>query len=241
MKKYSASTYGDKIADVYDFMYAAIDQAMIDTLVFLSGKTKALELGIGTGRVALPLFHNGVKIQGIDSSRSMVAKMRRKPDGKKIPVQFGDFADFDYQERFGLIFIVFNTFFGLQTQEDQINCFRCVSKVLRPGGKFVIEAFVPDTNRFDRGQTLRTISVTDDLVRLECSSHDVNNQSVVSQIVCIGEKSIKLYPVRVRYVWPSEMDLMAQLAGLRRVERWANWKRETFGSGCGSHISVYGK
>ncbi len=239
MRDYGPATYGEGIADEYDSWFSAIDPHLVDRLAELSAGGKALELGIGTGRVALPLRARGVEIHGIDASPAMVAKLREKPGGGDIPVTLGSFADFETVDRFSLVFIVFNTFFALLTQPEQVTCFRSVSKVLAPGGKFLVEAFVPDLGRFDRGQATRTIEVAGDRVRIECSVHDSATQTVSAQLVDVAERRVKLHPLRIRYAWPAEIDLMAQLAGMRLVERWGDWRRGPFTSASSVHISLY--
>lgn len=241
MENYTESTYGETIADQYDVMYPDVDGAMIDRLHELSEGGKALELGIGTGRVSIPLIKRGVDVYGIDSSHAMVEKLRCKPIGENIPVKIGTFADFKMKDKFDLAFVVFNTFYGLLTQEDQVSCFHSVERVLKPGGKFLIEAFVPDIGRFDRGQTIRAIEHSDNEVGLECSRHNAVTQTVTSKIVNIEETGIKLYPIKIRYAYPSEIDLMAQSAGLKLLNRWGGWHKERFTGSSNFHVSIYGR
>jgi SAM-dependent methyltransferase len=241
MAEYTDSTYGELIADQYDTLYSDIDPNLVDRLLELSSGGKTLELGIGTGRIAIPLSNRGVEIHGIDASQAMLEKLRSKGKGRSIPVKMCSFAEFDMEEKYEFIFIVFNTFFGLLTQKEQISCFKSVSKSLRPGGKFLIEAFVPDLSRFDKGQAIRTSHVSTDGVRLECSQHDLATQTVVSQLVMIGKPGVNLYPVNIRYAWPSELDLMAELANLRLTERWGGWDKQPFTSSSTFHISIYEK
>ncbi len=169
----------------------------------------------------------------------MVAKLRAKEGGAEIPVTVGDFADVAVDGRFSLVFVVFNTFFGILTQEDQVRCFRNVAAHLTQGGAFLIEAFVPDLSRFDRGQRVSTSEVETDRVRIDLARHDAAKQQVTSQHLHISETDTKLYPVRIRYAWPSELDLMAQLAGMRLRERWSDWDRSPFKASSGNHVSVY--
>ena len=241
MGNYTASTYGQLIADQYDSLFSHIDANLIDRLYELSVGGKVLELGIGTGRIALPLCDRGVEVHGIDASPAMLEKLGSKDKGRSIPVKMGSFAEFDMEEEYEFIFIVFNTFFGLLTQREQINCFKSVSNCLRPGGKFLIEAFVSDLSRFDKGQTIRTSHVSTDEVRLECSQHDLATQTVVSQLVTIGKPGVNLYPVNIRYAWPSELDLMAELANLKLIDRWGGWDKQPFTSSSTFHVSIYEK
>jgi SAM-dependent methyltransferase len=241
VEDYDTSTYGDRIAEVYDELYEhAFDvDATVDALAGLAGDGRALELAIGTGRIALPLAVQGVEVHGVDASEAMVKKMRAKPGGDAIPVIMGDFSDVPVEGSFDLVYIVFNTLFALASQEDQIRCFRNVARHLTPTGVFVVEAFVPDLARFDRDQRVHVIEMDLRRVMLDVSRHDAVNQRVDSQHVVLTESGTRLYPVRIRYVWPSEMDLMARLAGLRRRARWAGWKQERFTPASDAHVSVY--
>ena len=241
MNDYTASTYGDRIAERYDRMHSdgPATQATVNVLAGLAAGGRALELGIGTGRVALPLAARGVEVHGIDASRAMVAKLRAKPGGAAIAVTIGDFAAFQVDGRFDLIFVVFNTFFELVTQEAQVQCYRHVAAHLSPGGVFLIEAFVPDPGRFTRGQSLGVTRIDPDLVSLDVARHDPVAQRVYSQHLIFPESGTRLYPVQLRYAWPSELDLMARLAGLRLRERWSDWAGAPFTSASSGHISLY--
>lgn len=243
MDDYGPSTYGDRIADVYDawFHPPSDPGAAVDFLVELAGSGPALELAIGTGRIALPLAERGVEVRGIDASQAMVAKLREKPGGADIPITMGDFADVPVEGQFRLVFIVFNTLWALLTQEDQVRCVRNAARHLTNDGVFVVEAYVPDVSRFDRDQRFQTNRVELDRVFLDASRHDAQNQRVSVQLIVIEDKgAIRMFPVELRYVWPSELDLMAQLAGLRLRERWGGWNREPFGNS-DWHVSVYEK
>jgi SAM-dependent methyltransferase len=238
---YDAATYGDRIAEVYDDWYVEQPDpsAMVAVLAELAGEGPVLELGIGTGRVALPLAERGLAIHGIDASTAMVARLRAKPDGDAIPVTIGDFADVGVDGTFSLIFVVFNTFFALLSQEDQVRCFRNVADHLAEGAVFVVEAFVPDLTRFTRGQSVSAECAGADRLMLSVSDHDPVRQRIASQHLVISDDSIRPYPVRIRYAWPAELDLMAQSAGLRLRERWAGWDRQPFGVSSPQHVSVY--
>ncbi|CAN5672259.1 class I SAM-dependent methyltransferase [soil metagenome] len=241
MEGYDAATYGDRIAEIYDRLYEhAFDvEATVSALADLARGGRALELAIGTGRIALPLAERGVEVHGIDASEPMVAKMRAKRGGGSIPVTFGDFADVAVDGDFSLAYIVFNTLFALTTQEDQIRCFRNVAHHLAPGGIFVVEAFVPDHGRFDRDQRVQLTEMELDEVMLDVSRHDSVNQRVDSQHVVLRNDGTRLYPVNLRYAWPSELDLMARLAGLRLRERWGGWSKERFTPSSTTHVSTY--
>jgi SAM-dependent methyltransferase len=239
--EYDASTYGERIAEVYDHWHTVPKNAdaVVALLAGLAGRGPALELGIGTGRIALPLAQRGFEVHGIDASPAMVAKLRAKPGGDRIPVAIADFAAVPVEGRFALVFVVFNTFFGLLTQADQLGCFEAVARHLTDDGRFLIEAFVPDLSRFDRGQRVSALSVGADAVGLEASVHDPVAQRVTSQHVVMSKEGVQLYPVQLRYAWPSELDLMARLAGLRLRDRWGGWSREPFSAVSPSHVSVY--
>jgi len=241
MSTYNATTYGERIADVYDDWYRSADPAMIDRLAELAGDGPALELGIGSGRVALPLRERGVAVHGVDASPKMVGRLRAKPGGADLPVALGDFADFQLAERFPLVYVVFNTFFGLLSQEDQVRCFQCVARHLTEDGVFLMEAFVPDLARFDRGQRINMNRSEGDGLVLDTSVHDPVNQRVDSHHVHLSEAGTRIYPVQVRYAFPPELDLMARLAGLCLRERWSGWHREPFSKESVRHVSVYGK
>lgn len=213
MPDYDPATYGDRMADVYD-EWSGIPGDAEDAVSFLgelAGSGPALELGIGTGRVALPLAERGIEVHGIDASEAMVEKL----------------------------YVVFNTFFALSSQDDQVRCFANVAQRLKEEGVFVVEAFVPDPTRLAAGQVTQTKRVEVDRVFLETSRYDLVNQSIYSQNISIGENEIKFYPVQFRWAGPSEMDLMARLAGLRLRGYWEGWHREPFTASSGRHVSVY--
>jgi SAM-dependent methyltransferase len=243
MEGYGPATYGDRIADTYDELYAETldtDRA-VEALGELAAGGPVLELAIGTGRLALPLAERGLEVHGIDVSERMVARLRAKPGGDAIPVTMGDFAEVPVEREFALIFVAFNTLFGLLTQEDQVRCFVNVAKHLAEGGVFVVEAFFPDLARFDRGQRAQVTQVDANRVMFDASRHDPVEQRIDSQHVVISEDGTRLYPVSIRYAFPSELDLMARLAGLELRERWGGWTREPFTAESGRHVSVYAR
>ncbi|MHB8311684.1 MAG: class I SAM-dependent DNA methyltransferase [Candidatus Dormibacteria bacterium] len=246
MEGYGPETYGDRIAGVYDAQYEtthALDDtpAAVETLAQLADAGPVLELAIGTGRLALPLAERGLDVHGIDASEQMVAKLREKAGGDRIPVSMGDFANVGVEGEFSLIFVAFNTFFALRPQDDQLRCFQNVAAHLADGGVFVIEAFVPDLALFDRGQRMNVNSVEVGRVVLDASRHDPLAQRVDTQHIVISSEETHLYPVSLRYAFPSELDLMARLAGLELRDRWGGWQREPFTASSGRHISLYGR
>jgi SAM-dependent methyltransferase len=241
MTDYQSHTYGDAIAGVYDDFFGDYDEAAITVLADLAQGGRALELGIGTGRIALPLQQRGVAVHGIDASEAMVARLRAKPGGETLPVTLGDFAGVPVDGPFSLVYVVANTFFGLLTQAEQVRCFENVARVLaRPGGVFALELFVFDPARYVKNQAVHAASLTTDQVRLNAARHDPANQIVTSQDITISAGGVHLYPVRLRYAWPSELDLMARLAGLSLLHRWDDWQRAPFTAMSGKHVSVYG-
>jgi SAM-dependent methyltransferase len=241
MRDYEPSTYGDSIAEIYDRWYGGMDADVVAERVatLAEGRGPVLELGIGTGRIALPLQTLGVEVHGIDASTAMTDELRKKPGGDRIRLAHGDFADVAVEGRFAVVFVAFNTFFALLTQEDQVRCFRNVATHLAPGGVFALDAFVPDLARFDRHQRVGLEAHDPDAVRLEASRHDPVTQTVVARHVVISEKGTRLHPLRIRYAWPSELDLMARLAGMRLRDRWGGWGGEPFTAESASHVSVY--
>ncbi len=241
MPDHDAAPYGDRMAEIYDEWFA-VPSDTEDTVGFLSdlaGPGPVLELGIGTGRIALPLAQRGYEVHGVDSSEAMVEKLRGKNGGEGIPVTIGDFAELDIEGEFSLVYVAFNTFFALLSQEDQVRCFSNVSRRLREGGAFVIEAFVPDMTLWDRDQRLATRHLEGTSVVLDAARHDPVEQRVASNHLVVSEAGVTVYPVRLRYAWPSELDLMARLAGLRLRERLGGWLREPFTASSVRHVSVY--
>ena len=245
MKDFRESTYGDRIAEVYDEIHGSLSspehvEPIVDVLEEMAAGGRALELGIGTGRIALPLAARGIDVHGVDASDAMVAELRRKSGGADIPVTLGDFADADADGRFSLVYVVFNTFFGLLTQEAQVMCFANVASRLDDGGVFLVEVFTPDLTRFVRGQNIQTNVLETDRVSIDLSRHDPLGQTVSSSHVYITEEGVRLYPVKLRYAWPSELDLMARLAGMELRHRWSDWQRAPFTASSVSHVSTYG-
>lgn len=244
MDGFRAETYGDRIAAVYDTFYGDVlvdTDGTVDRLVELARGGPALELAIGTGRVALPIAARGVRVDGIDASEAMVEQLRAKPGGADLSVAIGDFADVAVDGAYPLVFVVFNTFFALLTQDDQVRCFANVAAHLTPDGVFVVEGFFPDMTRYTRGQHTGTTSIGLDHVRLDVSRIDPVLQRVDSAHVEIDADGVHLYPVALRYAWPSELDLMARIAGLELRDRWGGWNREPFTATSTRHVSVYAR
>jgi SAM-dependent methyltransferase len=230
-------TYNQACAEVYDQWFGSCEEAAVDLLAELAGAGRVLELGIGSGLLALPLTARGIDLQGIDLSTAMVARLRAKPGGEAIPVVMSNFADVAVEGEFSLIFVAYNTFFALPTQEEQVRCFQNVAAHLAGDGLFVLEAFVPQSSKFTGG--LKVTAVTDERIGLKVSEHDPVRQRLKSQHVVIRNQEIRLYPVEIRYAWPAELDLMARIAGLRLRHRWSDWGRTEIGPDSQRHVSVY--
>jgi SAM-dependent methyltransferase len=231
-----ASRYDDSSAEM--FAAEAVVPA-VDLLADLARGGRALELGIGTGRIALPLAQRGVEVQGIDLSSAMVAKLREKPGGEEIPVAIGDFATTRLDGTFRLAYLVFNTINNLTTQAEQVACFRNVAAHLEPGGCFVIEVGVPDLRRLPPGETMHVFDASEGHWGID--EYDVANQGLVSHHFSLVDGVIERVSMPFRYVWPSELDLMAELAGTRLRDRWSGWLREPFTSESRQHVSVWEK
>jgi SAM-dependent methyltransferase len=237
------TSFGEDIAEVYDDVSQRGDTvATVAFLEQLAGGGPALELAIGTGRVALPLAARGIRVDGVDISPAMVAKLRAKPGGDEISVTLGDFADVPVPGRYRLVFVVFNTLFNLLTQEDQVRCFENVAAHLTDDGSFVVEAFAPGfLHRLRNDQYVDAEAVGVDGVVLDVCRHDAVMQRLDESHVSLSREGVRLYPIVTRYAWPSELDLMARIAGLRLKDRWAGWNREPFNSTSSNHVSVYGR
>jgi SAM-dependent methyltransferase len=241
---YGALFFGEREAAVYDEHEAdmftpEVVTPIVDVLASLAGTGAALEMGIGTGRIALPLAARGVSVHGIDASSAMVAKLRAKPGGDAMNVVIGDFSSTRVDGAFTLVYLIFNTIFNLKTQDEQVACFQNAAAHLVTGGHFVVELGVPDLQRLSPGQDVYVYRV--DARTMSFDTYDVVTQGLTSNHFVIDDGRVSSFPVEGRYAWPSELDLMARLAGMRLSERWAGWKRETFTSLSRSHVSVYGK
>ena len=232
-----AATYDETAADLFD---PAVLHPAIDFLVDLSAGGRALELGIGTGRVALPLAARGIEVHGIELSRAMAARLRAKPGGDGIPVTIGDFTTAAAAGGpFRVAYLVRNTIMNLTTQDEQVACFRNVATHLEPGGCFVIEVMVPELQRLPPGETIRAFTVTP--THLGFEEYDVATQIAFSHHYWVVDGQLETLSAPFRYVWPSELDLMARLAGLTLRERWSSWNRAPFTRDSREHISVWHK
>ncbi|HWF14770.1 MAG TPA: class I SAM-dependent methyltransferase [Acidimicrobiales bacterium] len=236
-----------KIATDYASLWPHLfEPGMVDPPVnFLADLAQGgdvLELGIGTGRLGLPLSRRGLAVYGIEMSPDMITQMRRDPGGDVVDVTLGDFASTQVEagkEAFSLAYLVRNTIMNLTTQDDQVACFANVAWHLRPGGRFVIEVMVPELRRLPPGETVRMFSV--DPAHLGFEEYDVVTQGSISHHIWDRDGEIATFSAPFRYVWPAELDLMARLAGMSLRERWSDWDRTPFTSESRSHISVWEK
>ena len=233
-----AATY-DEVAAAKGLFDAEVVAPAVDFLVELAGDGRALELGIGTGRIALPLAERGVAVHGIELSRAMAERLHAKPGGEHIGVTIGDFATSTVGGAFSLAYLVRNTIMNLTSQEAQVSCFRNVAAHLEPGGCFVIEVLVPGLRRLPPGQTIQDFHLSEE--RWGLDEYDVATQGLVSHHFTFAEERITRWSVPFRYVWPSELDLMAQLAGMRLRQRRSGWGREPFTAESREHVSVWEK
>ena len=236
--------FDERIAKSYEAKWPNLfEPAVIDPVVSfladLAGSGAALELGIGTGRIALPLCQRGVRVHGIDLSPAMIAQLRAKPGAGGIGVTIGDFATTTVGGTFKLAYLVRNTIENLTTQDEQVACFRNVAAQLEPGGCFVIEVEVPALQRLPPGETIRAFTVTP--AHLGFDEYDIAAQGLVSHHYWVDDGELEVFSAPFRYVWPSELDLMARLAGMILRERWSGWKHEPFTSDSTTHISVWEK
>jgi SAM-dependent methyltransferase len=234
--------FGEQVAARYDELSAemfepAVVEPVVDFLAGLAGQGAALELGIGTGRIALPLARRGIRVHGIDLSEAMVARLRAKPGAERIGVTVGDFATTRVEGRFSVAYLVFNTIGNLTTQDEQVACFQNVAAHLEPGGCFVIEVGVPQLRRLPPGETVRAFTLTP--THLGFDEYDVASQGLISHHYRIEDGRLDVSSLPLRYVWPSELDLMARLAGMTLRERWSGWNREPFTGDSARHVSVW--
>ena len=230
------------MAERYDTRWANLfEPAVVDPAVSfladLAGSGAALELGIGTGRLALPLSRRGVRVHGIDLSPAMVARLRAKPGADAIDVTIGDFATTRVGGTFELAYLVRNTITNLTAQDEQVECFRTVAGQLEPGGYFVVEVYVPELRRLPPGETIHAFAVTP--THLGFEEYDVASQIALSHHYWVNGDHVETFSSPHRYVWPSELDLMARLAGMTLRERWSSWHREPFTSESRTHVSVW--
>jgi Methyltransferase domain len=236
--------FGEQVAARYDDVsWSMFDPALIaatvDFLAELAGDGAALEFAIGTGRIALPLAERGVRVAGMDSSKAMLARLRAKPGAERVQALVGDMATTRVEGEYSLVYLVFNTIFNLTTQDGQVACFENAAAHLPSGGRFVIEARVPELQRLPFGQTV--LPWRADPGGMSYYVYDIVTQRLSGQHYYFDDGKVEASPTEMRYAWPAELDLMARLAGMRLEDRWAGWGREPFTALSPAHVSVYRK
>ncbi len=231
-----AARYDEAVAEMFA---PAVVEPAVGFLAELAGAGRALELGIGTGRIALPLARLGVPVHGIELSKAMAARLREKPGTEDIGVTIGDFATTTVEGAFAVAYVVFNTIGNLTTQAAQVACFQNVAAHLEPDGCFVVELEIPELRRLPPGDTMRVFHASP--THWGIDEYDVANQGLTSHHLELVDGRFELSSVPFRYAWPAELDLMAQLAGMTLRERWCNWNREPFTSDSPKHVSVWEK
>ena len=236
--------FDERIAQRYEVYWPeifepAVIEPVVDFLAELARSGAALELGVGTGRIALPLSRRGIRVHGIELSPAMVARLRAEPGSDAVGVTIGDFATTRVDGTFALAYLVRNTITNLTTQDEQVDCFRNVAAHLEPGGRFVIEVYIPELRRLPPGETVHVFSATPRHLGFE--EYDVARQIAVSHHYWVIDGQLETLSTPHRFVWPAELDLMAKIAGLTLRERWSNWAREPFTSESRSHVSIWEK
>jgi SAM-dependent methyltransferase len=235
-------SFDDDAAKSYRDITRGDETDAVAFLEQLADHGPVLELAIGTGRIALPLSARGLRVDGIDISPAMVKQLQTKQEGKNIHITIGDFADVSVDNEYQLIYIVWNSFFNLLTQEEQIRCFSNVSRHLSNKGLFVVEAYVPSfLYRLRNDQYVDVEAIQIDQIQIDVLRHDISTQIIEESHVSLLSTGIHFNPVVQRYAWPAELDLMARIAGLCLKQRWGGWKKELYNSTSGIHVSVYGK
>jgi SAM-dependent methyltransferase len=229
-----AARYDETEAEMFD---PRVVDATVDILVELARGGRALELGVGTGRIAIPLARRGVAVHGIELSKAMAARLVAKLDGEDVAVTIGDFATTNVEGTFSLAYLVFNTIMNLTTQAEQVACFRNVAAHLEPGGRFVVETSVPDLRRLPPGETVRPFHVGE--ASWGFDEYDVAAQGLISHHLELLDGGLERASTPFRYVWPAELDLMAELAGMELRDRWSDWDRSPFTSDSRKHVSVW--
>ncbi|MBM0232581.1 methyltransferase domain-containing protein [Micromonospora sp. STR1_7] len=251
--EFGPESYGERLAEIYDDWVVQLQDDTEQTVTFLADLSKQtasetgagdlLELGVGTGRVALPLAAKGLSVTGVDASVQMLDLLAAKPGGQQIQRVLGDFTDVRVDRQFGVVYIVFNTLLSLPTQEDQVRCLRNAAEHLVRGGALVVQAFVPDVARFEAGrssgQAMEVARKESTSLLLSVSNHDPVTQRMWPRYGLKGDSGVQEYPLQFRYVWPSELDLMARLAGLKPESRWGGWEGQEFTAESPWHVSVY--
>lgn len=243
---WDAETYGENWADIYDNHVSTRQPALDPTsavkfLGELANRGRVLELGVGTGRLALPLAEMGLQVDGIEASEKMIGRLKAKSLSDRVSVILGDYSRFELSARYPLVYAAYNGILMLPDRDDQINCFKDVARVLKPGGRFVIEAQVPDFNGFMNRGKIELNRMDYDCVEVRITEHRRNAQQFFAQHIWLEDGGIKMKPMTIRYAWPSELDLMANLAGLFLENRYGGWEKQRFDDRSIYHVSVYTK
>ena len=237
---FDPAQYGRAAAPAYDDVYAGLDPGeAVRCLAALADGGAVLELGIGTGRIALPLAATGVTVEGIDGSPEMVAELRGKPGGADLRVEVGDFATTRMGRRYAVVALPFNTINALPSQEAQVQTFRTAAEHLEPGGAFVVENWVPDLGAFRSGRAMRVHEAGGQQVLIEVAQLHAAEQRMTTTKIAFTPDGVRLLPANHRYVWPAELDLMARLAGLHLETRWSGWDRQPFTDESTGYVAVY--
>ena len=236
--------FGEDVASQYDESDEPefdpdVIRATVDCLASLAWNNRALELAIGTGRIALPLAERGVDVRGIDLSDAMVARLRAKPGGERLSVSIGDFTSTEVEGDVSLVYLVYNTIENVTSQAGQVAAFRNAARHLAPGGVFLIECLMPELRRLPEGATAVVFDIGERHWGID--EYDVANQGLVSHHFNVVDGRVEYGAWPFRYVWPAELDLMAEIAGLRLRDRWSGWNREPFTSESRKHVSVWEK
>lgn len=235
-----AKSFGPEVAQRYDDHLRGDEAETVDFLAGLARDGPALEFAIGTGRVALPLSYRGIAVDGIELSPHMVGRLREKPGGDALDVTIGDMACVTAPRKYPLVYLVFNTIYNLLTQDDQVRCFENAARHLTHAGVFLVEAGVPWA-WLRRNQFVDVEYVANGEVVLDVNRYDPVTQILDENHVTLTHAGVRLGPISCRISWPSELDLMARIAGLRLVDRWGGWNREPFTAESKRHISVYSR
>jgi SAM-dependent methyltransferase len=241
------TSFGPAVAATYDDTPRGDEAAAVARLAELAGDGPALELAVGTGRIALPLAATGLRVDGVELSQAMIDQLRARPGGDALAVTCGDMAVVELPDRYRLVYVVFNSLMNLVTQDEQVECVANAARHLADDGVFVVENVVPDPMyglRHDRDgvdQYVDAEHIGPDGVTVEVGRFDRVTQRVDKCHVGLSGGGVRLDPLALRYVWPSELDLMARLAGLRLRDRWGGWSGEPFDGRSLRHVSVYGR
>lgn len=233
-------------ADEYDELTSYASRppdtdATVAGLLEIAEGERVLELGVGTGRVAIPLAATGLEVHGIELDPAMADQLSAKPGGDRVRVHLGDMTDVDVDGDFDLVYAVFGTLFMLDSQDTQVRCVANVARHLTARGRFVVEALVPRPDSYTDHRRITLVHASPELVIINLSVHDPVRQTVETHALWVGSEGVDIVPVRIRYSWPAELDLMARLAGLELVDRWADWDARPFTADDERHISIYGR